>query len=148
MSEANKELMRRWFAEVWNEGRAEAIDEMFAADGVARGLGEAGAEVRGPAAFRSYFAKLRGAFPEFEVTVEDVIAEGDKVAARWSAKMMHRGDDLGVAASGRQVAVTGMSFIRIKDGRIVEGWNNWDVHALMEQIGAAGTPQVKLLDER
>lgn len=145
MSDANKDLMRRWFAEVWDKGRAEAIDEMFAADGVAYGLGEAGIDVRGPADFKLYFAKLRGAFPEFEVKIEDVIAEGDKVAARWSARMVHRGDQLGVAASGRQVNVTGMSFIRVRDGKIVEGWNNWDIFGMMQQINEAEPSRINLL---
>ncbi|MGH9902057.1 MAG: ester cyclase, partial [Pyrinomonadaceae bacterium] len=118
------------------KGRAEAIDEMFAPDGVAHGLGEAGVDVHGPVAFKPFFEKMRGAFPAFEVTVEDTIAEGDLVAARWTARMTHGGDQLGMAATGRQVAVTGMSIIRARDGQIVEAWNNWDILGMMQQIGA------------
>ncbi|HEV7842222.1 MAG TPA: ester cyclase [Pyrinomonadaceae bacterium] len=145
MSEENKALIRRWFEEVWNKGRAEAIDEMLAADGIVYGLGEAGVDVHGPAGFKPFFEKLRGAFPVFEVTIEDVIAEGDRVAARWSARMTHKGDQLGVPATGRQVAVTGMSFVRIRGGQIVEGWNNWDIFSLLQQVGATAPP-VTLLD--
>lgn len=139
MSEENVALIHRWFEEVWNKGREEAIDEMFAADGIARGLGEAGVDVIGPAGYKPFFEKLRGAFPEFEVTIEDTIAEGDKVAARWTVRATHLGDHLGIAATGRQASVTGMSIVRIGDGKIVEAWNNWDILGLMQQIGAFQT---------
>ncbi|HAF13910.1 MAG TPA: hypothetical protein DHU55_16545 [Blastocatellia bacterium] len=75
-------MLRRWFEEVWNKGRADAIDEMFAADGVAQGLsGDPSAPLRGPAGFKLLHDQFRGAFPDIEVVVEDTIAEGDKVAA-------------------------------------------------------------------
>jgi len=144
MSKENIALIHRWFEEVWNKGRAEAIEEMFAADGIAYGLGEAGIDVHGPAVFKPFFERLRGAFPELKITIEDALAEGDKVAARWSARMIHRGDHLGIAATGRKVAVTGMSIVRIRDGKIVEAWNNWDMLGLMQQIGAIAPPTTLL----
>ena len=144
MSKENIALIHRWFEEVWNKGRAEAIEEMFAADGIAYGLGEAGIDVHGPAAFKPFFERLRGAFPELKITIEDTLAEGDKVAARWSATMTHQGDHLGIAATGRKAAVTGMSIVRIRDGKIVEAWNNWDMLGLMQQIGAIAPPTTLL----
>lgn len=144
MSTNNSELICRWFEEVWNKGRAEAVDEMFAADGIAHGLGEADIDVRGPAAFKPFFEKLRGAFPDFQLTIEDTISEGDKVAARWTARMTHGGDHLGLPATGRPVVVSGMSIIRIRDGQIVEGWNNWDMMSMMQQIGAERPPATLL----
>ena len=145
MSNENVALIHRWFEEVWNKGRAEAIDEMFAVDGIARGLGEAGVDVVGPAGYKPFFEKLRGAFPEFELTIEDTVADADKVAARWTARMTHKGDQLGIPATGRQAVVTGMSIVRIKDGQIIEAWNNWDILALMQQIGAM-QPAATLLE--
>ena len=83
MSEENKALIRRWFAEVWNQGRADAIPEMFAVDGIAHGLSDDAANpLRGPAGFLPFHAQFRGAFPDIEVVVEDQIAEGDTVATR------------------------------------------------------------------
>ena len=77
MSEENKALIRRWFEEVWNKGREEAIDEMFAAEGIAHGLVEEGDKtMRGPANFKPFFQKFRSAFPEIEVEVADTVAEG------------------------------------------------------------------------
>ncbi|HVF28929.1 MAG TPA: ester cyclase [Pyrinomonadaceae bacterium] len=144
MSTENAALMRRWFDEVWNKGRTEAIDEMFAADGIAYGLGEAGVDVRGPAAFKLFVERMRGAFPDFELTIDDTITEGDKVAARWTARMTHQGDHLGLPATGKQVVITGMSIIRVRDGQIVEGWNNWDISGLMQQLGAYRPPATLL----
>jgi len=98
--EANKALMRRWFEEVWNKGRAEAIAEMFAADGVAHGLSDEPAKtMKGPDDFRPFHGIFRGAFPDIEVVVEDTIAEGDLVAVRCTVRGRHSGDHLGVAAS-------------------------------------------------
>jgi steroid delta-isomerase-like uncharacterized protein len=136
MSNENDAFIRRWFEEVWNKGRREAIDEMFDQEGIAYGLGEAGVEVRGPEGYKPFFEKLRGAFPDFEVTVEDTISEGDKVAARWTARITHRGDQLGIAPTGKEVTITGMSIVRLSDRKIVEAWNNWDIFELMQQLGA------------
>ncbi|MDQ2921008.1 MAG: ester cyclase, partial [Acidobacteriota bacterium] len=79
---------------------------------------------------------FRGAFPDVEVGVEDMIAEGDKVAARCSVRAKHSGDHLGLAASNAPVAFTGISIVRIRDGKIVEGWNNFDFMTMNKQIGA------------
>ena len=134
--EANKALVRRWFDEVWNKGRTEAIDEMFAADGIAHGLSDdAGAPMKGPPDFKPFHQTFRGAFPDVEVIVEDLIAEGDKVAARCSVRAKHTGDHLGVAATNAPVDFSGMTIVKIKDGKIVEGWNNYDFLKMNQQIG-------------
>lgn len=135
-AEANKALVRRWFEEVWNKGRAEAIDEMFAADGIAHGLSDdAENPLRGPTDFKPFHERFRGAFPDIEVVVEDMIAEDDKVAARCSVRGKHTGDHLGVAASNAPVDFTGVSIVRIKDGKIIEAWNNFDFMRMNQQIG-------------
>ncbi len=136
LEEENKALLRRWFDEVWNQGRAEAIDEMFAADGVAHGLSDdVEKPLKGPADFKPFHEVFRGAFPNIEVVVEDMIAEGDKVAARCSVRGKHVGDHLGVAASNAPVDFTGIAIVRIKDGKIVEAWNNFDFLRMNKQIG-------------
>src|SRR5260370_19933629 len=102
--EENKALIRRWFEEVWNKGRADAIPEMFAADGVAHGLSDDAANpLRGPAGFLPFHAQFREAFPNIEVVVEDHIAEADTVATRCSARGKHTDDSLGFAATPSQV---------------------------------------------
>jgi steroid delta-isomerase-like uncharacterized protein len=137
MSEENKALLRRWFEEVWNKGREGAIDEMFAEDGVAHGLTDAAGEpLRGASGFKPFFRKFREAFPDIEVVVEDALAEGDKVAARCTVRGRHHGDSLGFAATKRPVEFTGIAIVRIRDGKIVEAWNNFDFMQMFQQVGA------------
>jgi steroid delta-isomerase-like uncharacterized protein len=137
MTRENEVLIRRWFEEVWNQGRAEAIDELFAADGIAHGLSDdSGNPLRGPAGFKEFHAKFREAFPDLVVTVEDTIAEGDRIAARCTVRGRHSGDTLGFAATQAPMQITGMTIVRIKDGKIVEGWNNFDFMTMFKQLGA------------
>ena len=136
MSEENKELLRRWFEEVWNKGRAEAIDEMFAENGIAHGLADDPSNpIKGPMDFRSFHAMFRQAFPNMIIVVEDLIAEGDKVAARCSVRGKHEGDFMGRAASQSPVEFTGMTIVRIDKGKIVEAWNNFDFMRMNRQLG-------------
>jgi steroid delta-isomerase-like uncharacterized protein len=137
MSEENKAIVRRWFEEVWNKGRAEAIDEMFAVDGVIHGLSDDPENpMRGPVDFKPFHTTFRGAFPNVDVVVEDLIAEGDKVAVRCSVRGKHTGDHLGVTASNVPVEFDGIAIVRIEDGKIVEAWNNFDFLKMNKQIGA------------
>jgi hypothetical protein len=75
-----KALTRRWFEEVWNKARDQAIDELLAEDGVAHGLGEAGQDLPGPAEFRKFYRQFRSGFPDVKVAVDQVIAEADTTA--------------------------------------------------------------------
>ena len=137
MSDENKALIRRWFEEVWNKGREEAIDELFAAEGIAHGLAdEAGNALRGPQDFKPFFRKFRSAFPEIEIVVEDTVAEGEKVAARCLVRGKHQSDSLGFAATGQSTEFTGITIVRIEQGKIVEAWNNFDFMTMYKQLGA------------
>jgi len=144
MSDQNVAIVRRWFQEVWNEGRLDTIHELMAADAV--GIGQAGPEavIRGPKEFQVFVEKLRGAFPDIHVNIEDAFASEDKVATRWSATMTHKGDHLGIPASGKGVRITGITIARITNGQIVQGWDNWDQFTMMREIGAIGEPSVAL----
>ena len=141
----NVALVRRWFEEVWNKGRAEAIDELLAEECVVHGLAEEkGAALRGPSDFKPFHGKFREAFPEIEVVVEDTVSEGDKVAARCTVRGRHRGDSLGFKATDSPVEFEGICITRIADGKIVEAWNNFDFMSMFQQLGAlrldAATP--------
>jgi steroid delta-isomerase-like uncharacterized protein len=136
-TEDNAAFIRRWFEEVWNKGREEAVDELFDEKGVAHGLAdETGEPLRGAAGFKPFFRRFREAFPEIEVTVEDTVSEGDKVAARCTVRGAHRGDTLGFAATNRPVEFTGICIVRVSQGKIVEAWNNFDFMAMLGQLGA------------
>jgi steroid delta-isomerase-like uncharacterized protein len=147
MASEAEEILRRWFAEVWNEGRADAIDRLFAEHGLAHGLGEDGADAVGPRGFKPFHTLLRQTFSDIQFHIEDVVARQDTAAARWSLTMTHAGPGLGIAPTGKPLRATGMSFVRVSNGKIVEAWNNWDFDKVMQQIHAPATVKVVCCDD-
>jgi predicted ester cyclase len=135
--EEHKAMVRRWFEEVWVKGRPEAIPEMMAGDCVVHGLSEDPSQpLRGPAGFLPFHSQFREAFPNIMVVVEDQIGEGDLVASRCSVRGRHEGDSLGYKATQSPVEFTGIAITRIKNGKFVEAWNNFDFMKMYKQIGA------------
>ena len=130
----NVVLMRRWFKEVWNEGRVQTIYDLMDENAIGVGQDEPGKVIHGPRDFAALFNRLHGAFPDIKFTVEDTFGADDKVVVRWSAVMTHTGDHLGMPATNRTVRVTGITIARIAEGKIVQGWDNWDQLALMQQL--------------
>jgi len=141
----NVALMRRWFEEVWNQGKIETVHELLSEDAVGIGQGEPSAKIHGPADFIPFVERIRGAFPDMKVTVEDAFGARDKVVVRWSGTMTHTGDQLGIPASGKPVQISGITIVRIRDGKIIEGWDNWDQLAMMQQIAAFEQPKAMLV---
>ncbi|MGC4043832.1 MAG: ester cyclase [Armatimonas sp.] len=130
-----EEVVHKWFDEVWHKGDESAVDRLFADDGIAHGLVDAdGNELVGPEGFKPLVRQLRGALHNLEIIVEDVIATEDKAATRLRIKGIHNGDTLGIRATGRAVEFTGMTFIRVKEGKMIEAWNNVDFAAMTEQL--------------
>jgi steroid delta-isomerase-like uncharacterized protein len=132
MAAGGKALVRRWFDEVWNSGRASAIDELMAPHCVIHGLGPAGMS---PSDFKMFHAAYRNAFPDVNITIDQVVAEGDLVSACWSGTGTHRGDGLGFPATDKRVRFAGMMMARVADGKLVEGWNSFDQFGMLQQIG-------------
>jgi steroid delta-isomerase-like uncharacterized protein len=136
MSEENKQLLRRWFDEVWNKGRAETIEELFDENGIAHGLSDdPSSPIKGPKDFKPFHTLFRDAFPNMMIVIEDMVAEGDKVAARCSVRGKHEGEFLGRDATQAPVEFTGITIVRIDNGKIVEAWNNFDFMTLHKQVG-------------
>ena len=136
MSEENKAVLRRWFDEVWNNGRAEVIEELFDENGIAHGLSDDPSQpIKGPSGYRPFYEVFRQAFPNIRIDIEDMIAEGDKVAARCSVRGKHEGEFMGRAATQAPVEITGIAIVRIENGKIVEAWNNFDFMTLHKQCG-------------
>ena len=130
----NIDLVRRWFKEVWNEGSSKTIYELMDPNAIGIGQELHGGVIHGPAEFEELWKRLHGAFPNIKITIEDTFGAGNKVVARWSAEMTHTGGDLGILATDKQVRITGTTIVRIEGGKIVEGWDNWDQLALMDQL--------------
>ncbi|AMV40464.1 ester cyclase [Planctomyces sp. SH-PL62] len=131
MSDRNRTLSRRWFEEVWNERRTEAIEELMSVDVL--GHSESG-EISGLDAFQRFREQFLTAFPDLKFVVEDLIGVGDDVVVRWSASGTHAGDALGIEPCHRHVSVRGMTWHRFKDGLLVEAWDNWNQGALLQHL--------------
>lgn len=137
MAEEYETFLHRWFEEVWNKRREDAIDEMFAEDGVANGLNDAeGNPLRGPEAFKTLHRAFLAAYPDLQITIEDTVSEGDKIAARCTVRATHAGDGLGIAPTNQPIEFTGLTFVKIEDGKIAEAWNEFDFMKMYSQIGA------------
>ena len=141
----NISLMKRWYREVWIEGKDETIAELLASDAVLTGTNGPQEKIHGPQEFAAFANRIRSAFTDMDFVVEDVFGVDDKVVARWSATMTHSGHGLGVPATGKPVRITGISMVRIVNGKVAEGWDNWDRLAMLEQIGAYSPPEAVVL---
>lgn len=134
MDSAAKSVVRAWFAEVWNRKDAAAIDRLADPACVVHGLGEGGPTPGSLGAFKQFHAVFCQAYPDMEVVVEDMIEEGDRVAWRIRFRGTHSTDALGLAATNRPVSVSAIGISRIRNGRIVEGWNEFDRFGMFQQL--------------
>jgi predicted ester cyclase len=131
---AESEFMNRWFEEVWNNQDESAIDQMFAEDGIGHGL--AAEPIVGPENFKTFHRAFVSAYPNLKVHVEDTVVEGDKIAVRCRVTGSHEGDGIGLSPTNRPVDFTGMVIVRVRDGKIVEAWNEFNFMEMYKQIGA------------
>lgn len=134
MSEHNKAIVRRLVEELWNKGNLSVADELFAPnyehhDASTLDFG------RGPESEKKRATLYRTAFPDIRLTIEDIIAEGETVMTRWSCRGTHKGDLSGIAPTGKQINISGVTIARLANGKLAEGWVNWDALGLMQQLG-------------
>ena len=134
MSEQNKAVVRRVFDELWNKGNLPVADELFASTYTHHDPSTPDAG-RGPESEKKRVTLYRTALHDLRLTIEDIIAEGEMVTARWSCRGTHKGDLNGIAPTGKQIAISGISMVRFASGKMVEGWINWDALGLMQQLG-------------
>jgi steroid delta-isomerase-like uncharacterized protein len=132
MSEENKALCRRLVEEGWNKHNLALLDELYA-DCVY--YNPATGEIKGEA-LKQFLASMLAAFPDIRFTIEDLVAEGDKVVTRWSCTGTHRGEFMGLAPTGKQVPVSGMNISRIVEGKVVEERVELDTLRFFQQLGA------------
>src|SRR5215207_544079 len=137
-AEENKALVRRFVEEFWNEGNMTAADELMEIDAV---IHMPTGEVVDLDGLKSFVGTWRASFPDWHSTVKELIAEGDKVAERWTGRGMHRGELQGIPPTGKRVEVPGSVFYRIAGGKIVEFRGRLDMMSLMQQLGALIKPK-------
>ena len=129
----NARVGRRWFEEIWNQRRLETIYELSLPESISH---MEHADVRKREDFLDFQAMFLNAFPDLRVVVEDTAAEGENVVVRWFFSATHRGDGLGCRATGKTVQVRGMTWLRVRDGKIVESWDCWNLGALMQYLSS------------
>ena len=131
--EENKALLKRSVDEFWNTGNIGHIDEFYSGNYVAHD--PSGANEGGLDNFKGYAQAVFSAFPDFKLTIDDAISEGDKIVKRWTARCTHKGEFMGVPATGNRLEVIGTTTYRIADGKFVESWWNTDTMGMMQQLG-------------
>ena len=130
-----KEMAQRWYSEVMSDGKTELIDELCAPDFVDHDpLPGTTADLAG---LKDFVAQIRAAFPDMQVTADDVVAEGDRLAVRSTMRGTHEGEFMGMAATGKKVEVSNYDFVRFENDQAAEHWGVIDSAALMEQLGMA-----------
>ena len=139
MSEENKALVHRFVEECINRANPDAADELFAPDFVGHYPGLP--EVSSAEAWKQLAPAYFSAFPDLRETIEDMIAEGDKVAYRGTSRGTHRGEFHGIAPTGKPVTIAEMHIVRVVDGKQVEHWAEYDTLGMLRQLGAIPEPQ-------
>jgi steroid delta-isomerase-like uncharacterized protein len=139
MATGNEEIVRRVLEDIWEDPRV--ADELVSSDYI--GYDPARPEpIRGPQGVKENAAEYRNAFEGARIIVKEQVAEGDTVASRWEGRGRHTGELMGIPPTGKDVVVSGQNFSRVKDGKVVEEWSNWDMLGMLQQIGAvpSGAP--------
>lgn len=135
--EANHALMRRFIEEVWNKGHLEVADEIFHPEATSP---TAPTLPRGAEGVKTVARIFRGAFPDFWMEITHIVAEDDRVAARFRQGGTHQGDLMGIPPTGKKVEWTEMGILRVADGKVVESWYDVDMLGLMQQLGVGAQP--------
>jgi predicted ester cyclase len=135
MQEKPEAMLRRWFDELWNQGREDTIDQLLAPEAKVYGLPTPDNRPIGPDEFKPFFRQFRQAFPDIRITVLHTVAEGDFVAAHCHVVGTHLGNGLGVPPTSRAVEFSGMCIVRAAGDQFVEGWNCFDFLTCYQQIG-------------
>jgi steroid delta-isomerase-like uncharacterized protein len=139
-TEQNKATVRAWVEAAWNQGNLSMADGLYAADYVYHDPASP-TEVRGVEGIKGLVTMYRTAMPDLRFTIEDMIAEGDKVVWRWTVRGTHRGPLMGIPATGRSGTVTGIIITRFANGKWQEDYNNWDTLGMLQQFGVIPTPE-------
>jgi len=138
-AQENKALARRFNEEVWGRGDEAALEELLAPSFVDHDpLPGQTPDLEG---HRQILAAFRGAFPDLNVTTEDVVAEGEKVVSRWTARGTHRGVLMGIEPTGNEVTIEGIDVLRVAGGRIAERWSRTNDLEMMRQLGVVPPPE-------
>jgi steroid delta-isomerase-like uncharacterized protein len=140
MAEENKAKARRLFEEGFSQGNTDVVDEVLNPDFVCYDPNSESGQVRGSETIKAEIEYFRNAVPDLTYTIEEQIAEGDKVVTRYTVSGTHQGEFFGVAPTGERIRMTGISIDRFEGGKMVEEWPEYDLLGVMRQLGAVPAP--------
>lgn len=132
--EENKAIIARMYEEIHNKGNLDRADEIVTSDFVDHNPPDPNIP-KGPEGLRQVFGMFRSAFPDFHTTIEDMISEGDRVVTRLTMHGTHKGEFMGIPATGKKISVPVIDIIRLSDGKAVERWGVEDIAGMMQQLG-------------
>jgi steroid delta-isomerase-like uncharacterized protein len=147
MLDENKAIARRYYEELWSNGKLDGIAQIVSRDcqfhdPVYPDLG------LGTESLRNHINNVRAAFPDLRFTIDDMIAEKDEVVVHWTARGNHQGQFLGLPPTNRTGTVTGTSILRFSSGKVVEQWSDWNLLTLLENLGVMISPQLQTSSSR
>ncbi|HLJ32459.1 MAG TPA: ester cyclase [Ktedonobacteraceae bacterium] len=131
-TEQNRAHDRRFVEEVWSQGNMSAVDEVLANNYI---LHDPSRTIHGPEGFKQFVSMFRSAFPDLHMTIEDQIAEGDKLVRRFKVHGTHQGELQDIPPTGKQVTVSGILISRYENGKLAEDWSNFDALGMLQQLG-------------
>jgi predicted ester cyclase len=138
MPSVTQSVVHRWFDEVWNQRREQTIDELIGEESICYTGGE---PLRGPVEFKNrQYYPLISAFPNVQIVIEDTIERGEDVVVRWVAKGRHEGEGIGCRATGECIEFHGMSWIKVREGKMVEGWQSSNIAEVLQKLHQQSVP--------
>jgi steroid delta-isomerase-like uncharacterized protein len=137
MAYDNRAIIRQFFDEVWSSGQLGVADELVAAGCVNHDVASISGDIKGVEALKAQVREYRAAFPDLRFLMQDLIATGDTVVARWTATGTNRAPLMDIPPTGKTTSVEGMTISRLSNGKVIESWSQWDTLKLMQNLGVA-----------
>ena len=136
MSAENKEIVRSLYEEVWNKRRLELVDEIISPSHALHDPNLSGSAI-GPEAYKRQVARFVTGFPDLRFSVEDTVAENDKIVVAWTISGTHKGEFMGIPATNKKISVDGITINHIVNGKIMDSYISYDALGMIQQMGAA-----------
>ena len=136
MSAENKAIVRRLCGEVWNARRLEVVNEIISPSHALHGTITEGSEI-GPEAYKATVTRFLTGFPDLRFSIDDMIAEDEKLVVSWNISGTHKGEFMGIPATNKKVSVDGITIHHIVNGKIMDSYASWDVLGMIQQLGVA-----------
>jgi steroid delta-isomerase-like uncharacterized protein len=136
MSAENKAIIRRLYGEVWNGRRLDLISEIISPSHALHDNNASGSSI-GPEAYKTQVNRFLSGFPDLRFSIDDMVAEDEKLVVSWNIAGTHRGEFMGIPATNKKISVDGITINHIVNGKIIDSYINWDALGMLQQLGLA-----------